>query len=141
MAGEDVSKCKIDFNYINSGIVPLSQLADLYSQCDICLVLSNTNLSLLPLEVMASGSVAMCTKGANSEWLVNDDNSIMVDFSIEDVVEKLEYYLTHEKELDEIRQKGIEFAQKTSWDNEIRKVYDAVLKNISEDEKNISSRW
>ena len=141
LAGEDVSKYKIDFNYINSGIVPLSQLADLYSQCDICLVLSNTNLSLLPLEVMASGSVAMCTKGANSEWLVNDDNSIMVDFSIEDVVEKLEYYLTHEKELDEIRQKGIEFAQKTSWDNEIRKVYDAVLKNISEDEKNISSRW
>lgn len=141
LAGEDVSKYKIDFNYINSGIVPLNQLADLYSQCDICLVLSNTNLSLLPLEVMASGSVAMCTRGANSEWLVNEDNSIMVDFEVEDVVEKLEYYLTHDEELDEIRQKGIEFAQNTSWDKEIQKVYDAVLKNISEDEKDISSRW
>ena len=61
------------------GSVALDKLADLYAQCDMCLVISGTNLSLLPLEVMASNSVPVCTTGANSEWLVNDENAVMVD--------------------------------------------------------------
>lgn len=141
LAGEDVSKYKIDFNYVNAGIVALDQLSDLYAQCDVCLILSNTNLSLLPLEVMASNSVAMCTKGANSEWLVNDDNSIMVDFDVNDVIDKLEYYFNNREELEKIRKKGFEFAKTTSWDTEFVKVYEAILRSVKEDEKDISSRW
>lgn len=137
-AGEDISKYKIDFKHVNAGIVPLSELSDLYAQCDMCLVLSNTNLSLLPLEVMASNSVAVCTKGANSEWLVNDDNSIMVDFEVNDVIEKMVYYLEHKEELEAKRQKGLEFAATTSWDTEAQKVREALLRGISDDEKNIS---
>lgn len=138
-AGEDISKYKIDFKHVNAGIVPLSELSDLYAQCDMCLVLSNTNLSLLPLEVMASNSVAVCTKGANSEWLVNDANSVMVDFEVNDVIEKMVYYLEHKDELEEKRRMGLEFAATTSWDTEAQKVKDALLRGISEDEENISA--
>lgn len=140
-AGEDISKYKIEFKHVNAGIVALSQLSDLYAQCDMCLVLSNTNLSLLPLEVMASNSVVVCTKGKNSEWLVNDDNSVMVDFEVNDVVEKLVYYLQHTEELEAKREAGIAFAATTSWDKEAMKVKEAVLRGIKEDEKNISTRW
>lgn len=138
-AGEDISKYKIGFKHVNAGIVPLSELSDLYAQCDMCLVLSNTNLSLLPLEVMASNSVAVCTKGANSEWLVNDENSIMVDFEVNDVIEKMVYYLEHKEELEEKRQMGLKFAATTSWDREAQKVKEALLRGISEDEENISA--
>lgn len=140
-AGEDISKYKIEFRHVNAGIVSLSQLSDLYAQCDMCLVLSNTNLSLLPLEVMASNSVAVCTKGKNSEWLVNDENSVMVDFEVNDVVEKLVYYLQHTEELEEKRKAGLAFAATTSWDKEAMKVKEVVLRGIKEDEKNISTRW
>ena len=139
-AGEDISKYRIDFKHVNAGIVPLSELSDLYAQCDLCLVLSNTNLSLLPLEVMASNSVAVCTKGANSEWLVNDENSIMVDFEVNDVIEKMVYYLENKEELEQKRKAGLNFAATTSWDNEAEKVKRAVLRGIKEDEENISSR-
>lgn len=139
-AGEDISKYKIEFKHVNAGIVPLSNLSDLYAQCDMCLVLSNTNLSLLPLEVMASNSVAVCTKGANSDWLVNDDNSIMVDFEINDVVEKIVYYFEHKDELEAKRENGRNFAITTSWETEVQKVKEAFLRGIKEDEKNISSR-
>lgn len=139
-AGEDISKYKIDFRHINAGIVPLSELSDLYAQCDMCLILSDTNLSLLPLEVMASNSVAVCTKGANSEWLVNENNAIMVDFMINDVVDKMAYYMKHKEKLEEKRKKGLEFAANTSWDKEVKKVQKALLKGIEEDEKNISFR-
>ena len=131
---------RIDFKHINAGIVPLSELSDLYAQCDLCLVLSNTNLSLLPLEVMASNSVAVCTKGANSEWLVNDENSIMVDFEVNDVIEKMVYYLENKEELEQKRKAGLKFAATTSWDNEAEKVKRAVLRGIEEDEENISTR-
>ena len=135
-AGWDVSNYEIPFKHLNAGSVRLDQLADLYAQCDMCLVLSNTNLSLLPLEVMASNSVAVCTKGANSEWLVNDENAVMVDFDPIAIADKIEYYFDHPEELAAIREKGMEFAQKTSWEKQAQKVYDAVLEGIKEDEEN-----
>lgn len=141
-AGWDVSNYEIPFKHLNAGSVKLDELADLYAQCDMCLVLSNTNLSLLPMEVMASNSVAVCTKGANSDWLVNDDNAIMVDFDPITIADKIEYYFKNPEQLTAIREKGIEFALKTSWEQEADKVYQAVVEGIKEDEKeNINNRW
>lgn len=140
-AGWDVREYCIPFRHQNLGSVRQDRLADLYAQCDMCLVLSGTNLSLLPLEVMASNSVAVCTRGANSEWLVNDENSILVDFDPDDIADKIIYYLEHREELDRIRKQGMEFAQNTSWLEEGKKVIAAVKKGIEEDEKNISTRW
>ncbi len=140
-AGWDVQDYVIPFRHKNLGSVRQDKLADLYAQCDMCLVLSGTNLSLLPLEVMASNSVAVCTRGANSEWLVNEDNSILVDFDPDDIADKICYYLEHTEELIEIKNRGMQFANETSWEKEGEKVRAAVEKGIEEDEKNISSRW
>ena len=140
-AGWDVSNYEIPFKHVNSGSVKLENLADLYAQCDMCLVLSNTNLSLLPLEVMASNSVAVCTKGANSDWLVNEENSIMVDFDPILIADKIEYYFNNPDELETIRKKGMEFAQGTSWEKEADKVYSAVSEGIKEDEEENINHW
>ncbi|MBO4862964.1 MAG: glycosyltransferase family 4 protein [Eubacterium sp.] len=142
-AGWDVGGYKIPFKHLNAGSVPLDQLSDLYAQCDMCLVLSNTNLSLLPLEVMASNSVAVCTKGDNSSWLVNDENSIMVDFDPIKIADTLSYYLDNREKLESIREKGLKFAQSTSWEKEAKKVYNAVIEGIKEDGKTqgIDFRW
>lgn len=139
-AGWDVSGYKISFKHGNFGIVKLEELADLYAQCDMCLVLSNTNLSLLPLEVMASNSVPVCSKGDNSSWLVNEDNSIMVDFDPDEIADTLAYYFNNPDKLAEKRKKGLEFAASTSWKKEAEKVRIAIEKGVREDEKNLSSR-
>lgn len=49
-------------------------------------------------------------------------------------------YMIDSIKLDNIRKKGIEFAQNTSWDVEGKKVLEAVLKGIKEDEKCINNR-
>lgn len=134
-AGWDVSGYNIPFTHLNAGSVRLEELSDLYAQCDMCLVLSNTNLSLLPLEVMASNSVAVCTKGANSSWLVNETNCIPVDFDPIGIAQTLIYYLNNRKELERIRSAGLAFARMTSWEKEIKKVYDAIRKGVKEDGK------
>ena len=113
----------------------MKKLSNIYSQCDLCLIISNTNLSLLPLEVMASNSVAVCSKGPNSAWLVNSCNAILVDYDPVEIADTLEYYLNHLDKLKEIRKKGVEFASKTSWTQEAEKVRDALIKWIVQDKE------
>ena len=134
-AGWDISNYEIPFKYESYGILPIEQLSEVYAQCDMCFVISNTNLSLLPLEVMASNSVAVCSVGDNSTWLVNDTNSILVDYDPDLIAEKMAYYLNHPEELNVIRENGLKFAQSTSWITEAEKVRDALLKGIAEDDK------
>lgn len=133
-AGWDVEEYVIPFPYQNLGIVPVERLSELYADCDLCLVISHTNLSLLPLEIMASGSVAVCSKGRNSSWLVDENNAVLVSYDALDIADKLEYYLKHREELEKIRNQGLAFALSTSWEKEAVKVKDALLKGIAEDE-------
>ena len=134
-AGWDISTFEIPFKHRDMGIMSVDKLSKVYSQCDLCLIISNTNLSLLPLEVMASNSVAVCSKGANSTWLVNEENSVLVEYEPRNIAETMEFYLKNPEKLAEIRKKGLTFAQLTSWEKEAEKVRDALLKGIKEDER------
>ncbi len=132
-AGWDVEEFVIPFRHKNMGILTAEELHRVYASCDMCLVLSHTNLSLLPLEIMASGSVAVCSKGRNSSWLIDESNAVLVDYHAMDIADKLDYYLSHKDELDVIRKKGIAFANTTSWDREAEKVRGVLLRGIAED--------
>ena len=66
LMGWDVSRYDIPFTYVNHGIIDIPSLNKLYNECAAGLVLSFTNMSLLPLEMMASGCIpvvneAKCT--------------------------------------------------------------------------------
>ena len=133
-AGWDVSNYEIPFTHRNSGSVKLEELSDLYAQCDMCLVMSTTNLSLLPLEIMASNSVVVCSAGENNEWMLNEENAILVSYDPVEIANTLEYYLRHKDKLEEKRQAGLEFVEKTDWELEARKVYDIILRGIQKDD-------
>jgi glycosyltransferase involved in cell wall biosynthesis len=135
-AGGDLSAYEIPIpNYRCLGVMSPAELAEVYSQCDICLVFSYTNLSLLPIEIMASGSVVASSEGPNNEWILNESNSILVNNDPDQIIEKLEYFLTHEEERCALRDAGLEFARSTDWVEEGAKVRDAVLRGIEEAEK------
>ena len=132
-----MSTYEIPFPHRNMGVVSMETLADLYTQCDLCLVISSTNLSLVPLEVMGCGRVAVCSGGAQSSWMVSGENAVMVNFEPLQIADAMEYYLKHPKELEKKRQKGMVFAAQTSWEREADKVYEAILEGIREDEDQI----
>ena len=129
-AGWDISDYEIPFPHLNAGSVALNDLPDLYSQCDICIALSNTNLSLLPLEVMACNSVIMSNNDEHVKWLLNDENSILVNLNPLDIAKKLEYYLKNEFELNNIKEKGYKFAINTDWNKEGEKVEKYILEEL-----------
>jgi len=136
-AGWDVSNYYIPFNHVNAGSVALNKLSDIYSQCDICLVMSLTNLSLLPLEVMASNSVIATQGDENNSWMINERNAIIIDGDPINIASKLQHYLDHPDELQTLRKAGLEFAEATNWEKETEKVYHYIIEGIREDEQKI----
>ncbi|MBD8468423.1 glycosyltransferase family 1 protein [Plantibacter sp. MCCC 1A11337] len=72
MAGWDVSDWDIPFEYNNLSGLEISELNAIYNRCAAGLVLSLSNMSLLPLELMASG-VAPVVNDAPNNRLVSDN--------------------------------------------------------------------
>jgi glycosyltransferase involved in cell wall biosynthesis len=126
IAGVDTSNYKIDYSFSNCGIARLEDLPALYSQCDAALVLSFTNLSLLPLEVMACGCPVVSNAGANVEWLLNSNNSVLVPPTAEALAEALVNVLDDHVFRRDLIKNGLAFSGGTDWLCESRKVAEAL---------------
>jgi O-antigen biosynthesis protein len=74
--GWDVSDFKIPFPYKNRGILSHSELAELYQSSVACLVLSLTNVSLLPMELLASGCTPVMNNGDNNKMVLGKNKYI-----------------------------------------------------------------
>ena len=137
LAGWDLSDYVIPFRHQSLGVVSMQKLAECYNMCDMCLVISNTNLSLVPLEVMACGSVAICSKGENSSWMVDENNAVLVDYDSIEIADTIEYYFNNPDKLKAIRDKGMKFVKDTSWEKEADKVKEVIISAINEDRDSI----
>jgi len=72
LAGWDVSSWDLPFAYRNKALLDVSQLNGLYNKCAAGLVMSLSNMSLLPLELMSSG-VAPLVNDAPNNRMVSDN--------------------------------------------------------------------
>ena len=131
LAGWDLSGYEIPFPYLNCGVLSLNELPDLYSQCDIALVLSFTNLSLLPLETMACNCAVVSNKGANVEWLLNDNVVKFSDSTPEALSDVIIDLIQDEKALNQLKKNGLAFEQSTDWDREVNMIADTISKDLS----------
>lgn len=73
LAGWDTSNYDLPFAYEDHGILSVSGLSELYEHCGVGLVLSLTNMSLLPLELLASGVIPVVNRGPNNDKVVQSD--------------------------------------------------------------------
>ncbi len=74
-AGEGFDASRAPFPHINHGSLPLGELNALYNECAAGLVISLSNLSLLPLELLSAGVTPVVNDGPNNR-LVADVPSI-----------------------------------------------------------------
>lgn len=72
LAGYDVSNYNIPFPYTNLDTLEISQLNELYNRCAVGLVLSYTNMSLLPLELLSAGTIPVVNDGENNRLVSNN---------------------------------------------------------------------
>jgi O-antigen biosynthesis protein len=126
-AGWDLSDYGIPFVYEDHKKVTPEQLASLYRESDVALVISLTNLSLLPYEVAATGCPVLMNDGPNTEWI--DPAKEFFFFSkptVNTFVSTLEYIIDNPKETAERMTKLNEYLKTISWETEIRKCYNVI---------------
>lgn len=74
MVGWDISPYPVPFPYVNHRALDIAQLNEVYNRCAAGLILSLTNLSLLPMEVMASGVVPVVNDAANTRDVFDSEH-------------------------------------------------------------------
>ena len=131
LAGWDSLNYELDFPHENLGILNVADLPEVYSSCQLGLVLSLTNCSLLPTELLACGCVPVINEGANNEWLVKDKvNGILIETDPENIAKTLKHYIDNPKEVDTIRSKGMKLIGKTTYQTEFKKVAEFINSQI-----------
>ncbi|EYR64782.1 glycosyltransferase [Actinotalea ferrariae CF5-4] len=73
LAGWDVSSYDLPFRHVDHGAMKVTELNALYNRCGAALVLSLTNLSLLPLELLAAGVIPVVNAGDNNALVAEND--------------------------------------------------------------------
>lgn len=122
LAGGDLSAYDIPFKHISPGNVSVKNLPEMYSQCDVALVLSLTDLSLLPVELMACGCAVVSNRGDNVEWLLNEENAVLADATPEALSEGIISLLQNEDKRQKLIKSAAAFSANTRWDTEAEKV-------------------
>jgi hypothetical protein len=131
-AGGHIPADAFDFPVFTPGSVPVTELSDLYSQCDLALVLSLTNLSLLPLELMACGVPVVSNSGPNVEWLLKPPVVTLCPPDPESLAKAVVKMLSAPSdELAKNRQACLEFARATDWTVEIDRLASILWPDVS----------
>jgi len=130
-AGWDVSDHKIPFKHLNAGALQLSELPDLYSQCELALVLSGTNLSLLPMEVAACGCPLVLNEGKNADWIFTKTEAAYSSMDVDQLAEKMLDLLRNPTKAQKMAKKAKLKAEKSDWLEQGKVVAD-FLKSLPE---------
>lgn len=113
------------------GNLSLEQTGDLYRKCDVGIAFSGTNLSYLPVELMASGCPVITNRGDHVEWYCNNQNSILVDPVPSAVLNAFDHLYNSAETRQRISNKGIDTSLRRTWDSEMDYIYDYVIAKVN----------
>lgn len=121
-AGEDISDYEIPFRHTSYGVLTPVGLSGIYKECSLALVLSFSNVSLLPLEIMACGTPVVSNGGAWVDWLLSNDICVVCDSDVDNIARAISDLLADEDRLRQLSIRGLEFARSTSWGAEAQRI-------------------
>ena len=130
IAGLDGIK-SVGFEATMIGSAELPKLGELYRSCDLGIALSATNLSYLPLELMACGVPVISNDGPQVEWFCeNNVNSLVVPPYPSSIVNAVESLIADRALYEQLRDGGLEKVRQLSWESEANKISDFINRTI-----------
>jgi len=113
------------------GNMKLEETGRLYRTCDVGIAFSATNLSYLPVELMACGVPVICNRGPQVEWHCADrQNSMLAEATPEAILEAFSQ-LYHSASLrQQLAEGGLATMRDLSWEHEMQKVFQYVSARI-----------
>lgn len=125
-AGWDMGQYYFPHVHLNCGILDQKELPDLYSQCDVALVLSFSNMSLLPYELMACGCAVVTNEDDCATWGLPRGTAATTASSPEEISETIIRLLANDSERKLQIDAAMHFVGTTSWQVEGAKLADAL---------------
>jgi glycosyltransferase involved in cell wall biosynthesis len=122
LVGFSPTSMRLPFPALVPGILNPSELAAVYRSCTVALVLSHTNLSLLPLELMACGCPVVSNTGPNVEWLLKEDTTQLAAPTPQGLADALMLTLQDDHLRARKAAAGRIFAEGTDWTASIRTI-------------------
>jgi O-antigen biosynthesis protein len=130
LVGFAPSAIDLPFPAVLPGVLSPAGLAALYRECTVALVLSHTNLSLIPLELMASGCAVVSNIGPNVEWLLSQETAQLVTPTAEALAEGILTLLDNESlRLNKV-EAGLALAQRANWASEVGTIEAAFYRGL-----------
>ncbi|NBU34140.1 glycosyltransferase family 1 protein [bacterium] len=130
LAGWDVSNYDIPFGYQNLKTLPLEALSDVYNNCAAALVVSLTNMSLLPLELLACGTIPIVNKGQNNEMVSSNPYIHYADPSPAALAEAI-INTVQRKDIVEYGKKASQSVKSSSWSKAGEIVEKTLIKELT----------
>lgn len=131
LVGFSPGAIQLPFPAVLPGVVPPAELAKWYRSSTVALVLSHTNLSLLPLELMACGCPIISNTGPNVEWLLTNDTTQLAKPTPEDLANGILTLLEDEPVRAGKIAAGLAFAKSADWITEARKIEAAFYQGLN----------
>ncbi|MNM93764.1 D-inositol-3-phosphate glycosyltransferase [compost metagenome] len=109
---------KTNFQHTNLGVLTTDELAELYKSADLALVVSLTNASLLPLELMASRCAVIDIDEDTIEGVVrNKFNGLLAKADPIDIADKISCLIEDVELRAQIQQNSYDFTKDLSWED------------------------
>jgi hypothetical protein len=130
LLGTDDMQFRLPFKYKNLGALHKSKLNVVYNQCAAALVIGFTNMSLLPLEVMAAGCIPVVNDGENNRLVSNNPNIVYTPPFPEDLSDAL-FEVISQEDLPNIAKKASDSVRQTVWSTSYEKIHQIILREVS----------
>lgn len=129
--GQDMSGYDIPFEFTDHGILTKEELAQLYHESVACLVLSLTNVSLLPLELLVAGCVPVMNDGENNTMVLGENEDIAYapayPVSLAEQLSKA----VERKDINAYAKAMSEKYKASSWEESYKKVENIILREVT----------
>jgi glycosyltransferase involved in cell wall biosynthesis len=125
-AGSDVGEFKLSFPFVNHSVLKLSELDQLYNDCAAGLVISFTNMSLLPLELLSAGCIPVVNDAPNNTLVSSNPYISYTPSSPTAMADALCEVVERVDQVDYAR-KAAASVQNLSWDDSGAK-FESILK-------------
>lgn len=131
--GEDADRYEIPFEFTNRGILTKEELAELYQESAACLVLSLTNVSLLPLELLVAGCVPVMNDGENNTMVLgeNEDIAYSEAYPVSLAQKLCEVVEKTDDEINAYATKISENSKDLSWQKSYEKVENIIMREVT----------
>ncbi len=130
LAGWDVTGYEIPFPHVNLKTLSLQELSDVYNRCAAALVISLTNMSLLPLELLACGTIPVVNEGVNNREVCNSP-FIQYAFPSPDSLAAALSETVEKKDLPEYSQHASESVESINWEEAGKKVEEILIRQLN----------